>query len=124
LQDLGIQRGERILLKTRNSNTEWHKQDFKTNYVAVNASGARYLAERGICLVGVDYLSVGLFEADGTETHRTLLSRGVWIVEGLDLSGIEDGEYELVCLPLRIAGSDGSPVRAALRASNKAATKA
>lgn len=111
----GVERGERILLKTRNSRSKWFREDFQTDFVGVNASGARYLVERGAWMIGVDYLSVGLFAGDGAETHRTLLTGGVWIVEGLDLSEIQDGEYDLVCLPLRIAGSDGSPVRAALR---------
>lgn len=124
LQAAGVERGDRILLKTRNSEAQWHTQDFKTDFVGVNASGAQYLAEREARMIGVDYLSVGLFEGDGAETHRTLMSAGIWIVEGLDLSKVEDGEYDLVCLPLRIAGSDGSPARAALRARGNRATNA
>lgn len=124
LEAAGVKPGERILLKTRNSKAEWHREEFTTEFVAVNASGAQYLAEHGASLIGVDYLSVGLFEGDGAETHRTLMSNGVWIVEGLDLSEVEDGEYDLVCLPLRIAGADGSPVRAALRRRNIRTTNA
>ena len=119
-----IQPSERILFKTRNSNALWPQQDFKTDFVALNASGARRLVECGASLVGVDYLSVGLFEGDGPETHRTLMSGGTWILEGLDLTGVDDGDYEMVCLPLRIAGADGSPVRAALRMRHKDATNA
>ena len=115
LKSTGIEQGDRVLLKTRNSKRRWHDLEFQTDFVAVNASGARFLAETGVTLVGVDYLSVGLFGSDGLETHRILLSGGVWIVEGLDLSEISDGTYELVCLPLRIAGADGSPARVALR---------
>jgi arylformamidase len=63
----------------------------------------------------VDYLSVGLFQGDGVETHHALLGGGVWILEGLNLAAVPEGEYELVCLPLRIAGCDGSPARAILR---------
>ena len=116
LEGAGIERGDRVLLKTRNSKQRWQDLEFETGFVAVNASGARFLAQAGVILVGVDYLSVGLFSGDGPETHRTLLSAGVWIVEGLDLSSIADGHYELICLPLRIAGADGSPARVALRA--------
>jgi arylformamidase len=62
----------------------------------------------------VDYLSVGGFSIDGDATHRALLEAGVVVVEGLDLSRVDPGRYELVCLPLRIAGSDGAPARALL----------
>lgn len=115
LQGARIERGDRVLLKTRNSKRRWHDFEFQTDFVALNASGARFLVEKGVVLVGVDYLSVGLFAGDGPETHRTLLSGGVWIVEGLDLSKIADGRYDLVCLPLRILGADGAPARVALR---------
>jgi arylformamidase len=65
--------------------------------------------------VGIDYLSVGGFEKDGDLTHRTLLNAGVWIIEGLDLYGIEPGKYELICLPLKILNSDGAPARAVIK---------
>lgn len=115
LRDKNIQRGERILLKTRNSHSRWDNRDFQPDFVALDASGARFLAERGIQLVGIDYLSVGLYEGDGTETHHVLLKSGIWIVEGLNLQNVPEGQYELVCLPLRIEGSDGSPARVVLR---------
>lgn len=115
LESKGIQQGERVLFKTRNSNRRWDNQDFDTGFVAVDASGARFLADRHIPLVGVDYLSVGLFQGDGTETHKILLTAGIWILEGLNLAAVSEGEYELLCLPLRIAGCDGSPARAILR---------
>lgn len=115
LESKGIQAGERVLFKTRNSNRRWDNQDFETGFVAVDAPGARFLAGRGISLVGVDYLSVGLFQGDGAETHQILLGSGIWVLEGLNLSAVPEGEYELVCLPLRIAGCDGSPARAILR---------
>jgi arylformamidase len=65
--------------------------------------------------VGIDYLSVGGFSQDLAETHLILLGAGIWIVEGLDLSNVEPGRYELACLPLRLVGADGAPARAALR---------
>ncbi len=76
----------------------------------------RYLADRGIRTVGVDYLSVGGFRKDGVETHRALLEAEIWVIEGLDLSEVEPGEYELICLPVKIERSDGAPARAILRA--------
>jgi arylformamidase len=116
LEPHDIAKGERILLRTRNSQASWHDREFQPGFVGINASGAQYLADRGVSLIGVDYLSVGVFEGDGKETHQILLSAGVWIVEGLTLGGIEDGLYDLICLPLRIGGVDGSPARVVLRA--------
>jgi arylformamidase len=115
LEDKGIQAGERILLKTRNSLKRWEKLDFQEDYVGIHAAAAQYLADAGVVLVGIDYLSIGAFRSDGHETHRILLSSGVWILEGLDLSQIPEGEYDMVCLPLRIEGCDGAPARVALR---------
>jgi arylformamidase len=115
LESKNIQPGERVLFKTRNSNRRWDNQDFDTGFVAFDASGARFLADRRVSLVGVDYLSVGLFQGDGVETHQILLKSGIWILEGLNLAAAPEGEYELICLPLRIAGCDGSPARAILK---------
>jgi arylformamidase len=115
LQAKGIRSGERVLLKTRNSRLPWDNQKFQPDFTALDASGAAFLKDAGVALVGVDYLSVGLYEADGAETHKTLLRARVWIVEGLNLAAVEEGEYDMVCLPLRIEGCDGSPARVALR---------
>ena len=115
LHDKGIQKGERIILKTRNSTARWHHLDFKPDFVAINASGAQFLVDAGVALIGVDYLSVGAYEGDGVLTHRILLGAGLWIVEGLQLAGLEEGVYDMICLPLPIAGSDGSPARVLLR---------
>ncbi len=110
-----IRRGERILFKTANSGRCWKSQEFVANFVYISKEAARFLADRGIRTAGIDYLSVGSPEADGDETHRILLGAGIWIIEGLDLSAVEAGNYELICLPLKIAGSDGAPARAILR---------
>lgn len=112
----GIARGERLLLKTRNSLSRWFEGEFNTRAAHVSAGGAAYLAGEGIRMVGIDSLSIGAYEGDGVETHRILLAAGVWVVEGLDLSRIEPGDYDLICLPLRLAGADGAPARALLRA--------
>lgn len=108
-------RGDRLLLRTRNSDRPWYEEPFREDFVYVSADAARYLAECGVALVGVDYLSVGGFPADGEATHRALLEAGILIVEGLDLGAVAPGGYELVCLPLPLAGSDGAPARALLR---------
>jgi arylformamidase len=109
---------ERVLFKTRNS-VFWSERrgEFREDFTYVTGAGARALVERGARLVGVDYLSVEKFKSENFETHTTLLSRGVVIVEGLDLSGVAEGEYELICLPLKIVGGtgDGAPARAILR---------
>ena len=111
----GIGRGERVLFKTRNSSLAWWTRDFIEDFVYVSQKAARYLAERGVRTVGVDYLSVGGFYADGVETHQALLGAGIWVIEGLDLSRVEPGEHELICLPLKVEGGDGAPARALLR---------
>lgn len=110
-----ISAGERILFKTANSAQAWSSDRFAEDFVFIAHDAARYLAECGILCVGVDYLSVGGFREDGPETHHALLEAGIWIIEGLNLSAIEPGEYEMACLPLRLIGSEGAPARAILR---------
>jgi arylformamidase len=110
-----LQPGERILLKTENSAKSWNNDSFDEDYIFIAADAAQYMAERRIRTVGVDYLSVGGFRQDMVETHKTLLGADIWVIEGLNLSRVEPGAYELVCLPLKLVGSDGSPARAVLR---------
>jgi arylformamidase len=113
-----IKDGERILFKTRNSSRSWKLAKtgtFDKNFVYIPAETARYLVERGVRTVGVDYLSVGGWQKDGVECHQILLGAEIWIIEGLDLSKIKPGVYDLVCLPLKILGADGAPARAILR---------
>jgi arylformamidase len=113
---------QRILFKTRNSNF-WNdpKQGFRADYTYIDAGAARLLAGSGINLVGIDYLSVEQFQSDKFETHRILLSNNIVIVEGLDLREVAAGSYELICLPLKIAGGngDGAPARTILRTLNQ-----
>jgi arylformamidase len=111
-----ISRGERFLFKTQNSARRWHENGFVEDFVYVSQEAARYLAAHEIRTVGIDYLSVGGFRRDSVETHQALLEAGIWVIEGLNLSEVEPGEYELICLPLRIERSDGAPARAILRA--------
>jgi arylformamidase len=104
----------RVLLKTRNSGFLTTRAEFVRDYTYLAPDGAEYLVARGIELVGIDYLSIEQFHSGHHRTHRTLLERSVVIVEGLALDGIAPGEYELVCLPLRLEGRDGAPARAVL----------
>ncbi len=110
-----LQAGERVLFRTQNSERCWNTDQFVEDFVYVSAAAAQYLADRKVRAVGVDYLSVGGYVYDGAETHQILLGAGIWVIEGLNLSEVEPGMYELVCLPLRIAGADGAPARAILR---------
>jgi arylformamidase len=113
-----LKRGERILFKTRNSTKSWKlakSGTFDKGFVYIPAETARYLVERGVRTVGVDYLSVGGWQKDGVECHQILLGAEIWIIEGLDLSKVKPGAYDLVCLPLKILGADGAPARAILR---------
>ena len=105
---------ERLIIKTRNSQL-WSeaKATFRTDFAAVTASGAIWLVEHGIRLVGVDYLSVAPY-GDSTLTHVTLLQAGVIPVEGLNLSAVQPGRYQLICLPLKLGGCEGAPARAVL----------
>lgn len=104
----------RLLFRTRNSEL-WARGEraFTEDFVAVSEDGARWLVERGVRLVGVDYLSVSPFD-DPTPVHRILLEAGVVVVEGLDLHAVDPGVYRLVCLPLKLVGCDGAPARAIL----------
>lgn len=114
LQAAAIPAGvERVLLKTRNSAGWKTATEFNPAYVGLSDDGAEYLVERGVRLVGIDYLSIAPYK-QSRPTHETLLNAGVVILEGLDLSGIAPGNYTLVCLPLKLAGSDGAPARVVL----------
>ena len=110
-----IHGGERVLFKTQNSARHWQEDPFIEDFVYVSKEAARYIAAREVRTVGIDYLSVGGFLRDGVETHQALLEAGIWIIEGLELSRVKPGEYELICLPLKIERSDGAPARAILR---------
>jgi arylformamidase len=102
------------LFRTSNSDY-WARgeREFQKDFVGVDASGALWLAQKKVQLVGVDYLSVAPYKKS-YETHRILLEKGVVVVEGLDLTGVSQGRYALYCLPLKLVGSDGAPARAIL----------
>lgn len=117
----------RLLLRTKNSDL-WASgvTEFRKDYVALTADGARWVVNRGIHLIGVDYLSVQRY-SDNPITHQILLRAGIVILEGLNLAGVVPGVYELICLPLRIAKAEAAPARAVLRrlpnTSDKGKTK-
>jgi arylformamidase len=105
---------ERLLLATTNA-ARAESDGFREDYVALLPDAARFLVETGVRLVGIDYLSIGPRGREGEEVHRILLQAEVVVLEGLVLKGLEPGDYELVAFPLAFVGSDGAPVRAALR---------
>jgi len=107
-------RTARLLLRTRNSDY-WKRGEraFQTDFVAVDAGGAEWLVRREIRLIAVDYLSVAPY-GNSRPTHQILLSAGVVVVEGVDLSRVPPGSYTLYCLPMKLVGSDGAPARAVL----------
>src|SRR5262249_28691206 len=112
LRNYNLRHSERLLFKTLNSQRCWNGSEFVGDFVSLAGDAAAYLAELNTLAVGIDYLSVG-----SPEVHRTLLNAGVVIIEGLNLSDVSAGEYEFLCLPLRIAGGDGAPARALLKPS-------
>ena len=116
LERHGIRSGERVLFRTRNSERAWHDREFTNEYVCMTPDAARSLAASRPALIGVDYLSIGSPGEDGALTHTILLAAGIWIVESLDLRAVRPGAYEMICLPLRIAGAEGAPARVILKA--------
>lgn len=106
---------DRLLLKTKNSDL-WTDPDheFNPDFVALSAESARWLVNSGVKLVGIDYLSIQMFKDAEPLTHRILLEAGIIILEGLNLREVKPGEYQLICLPLKLAGSEGAPARAIL----------
>jgi arylformamidase len=113
LEELDLRDDLRLLFRTRNSGSL--RQPFQPEFVYLSPDAATYLVQVGIKLVGWDYLSVDKYPSKDFATHHVLLEAGVVIVEGLDLSQVEPGEYDMICLPLRLQGGDGAPARVVLR---------
>ncbi len=107
---------ERVLFKTRNSRL-WQAgaQEFAKDFVYLETMAAERLVELGVKLVGIDYLSIEQFNFEQPTTHYALLGNNVVIVEGLNLTDVAAGEYELICLPMKIKNGDGGPARVVLR---------
>jgi arylformamidase len=114
LRAAGVSGATRVLLRTRNREL-LNEEEFRKDFTWLSGEGADYLLQEGVKLVGIDYLSIEEFGADEPVAHRKLLERDVVILEGVDLRGVPAGRYELICLPLRLAGLDGAPARVVLR---------
>ncbi|MEJ7828147.1 MAG: cyclase family protein [Segetibacter sp.] len=115
LERANIQAGQRILFKTINSAMQWDKMEFKPDYVYLSTEAANYLAEKQISCIGIDYPSIAGYQKNEVPVHQVLLKAGIWIIEGLWLQNVHTGDYEMICLPLKIAGSDGAPARVIIR---------
>ncbi len=110
----GLEEGmKRVIFKTANSSL-MEREEFSREYVYLTEEGAEFLVERGVELVGIDYLSIERFGTPSFSVHKRLFSAGICVLEGLNLKGVNPGRYLLVALPLRLVGLDGSPVRAVL----------
>lgn len=119
LQGHSLGRRERLLFKTSNSERCWKTSEFVKNFIAIAEDAASFLAGLNTLAVGIDYLSAG-----SPQTHRALLGAGVVIIEGVNLTGVSQGRYDMLCLPLLILGGDGAPARVLLRASSTHAMRA
>ena len=104
---------ERILFKTRNSSL-WEKQVFAEDYVGLSVDAADWLIANGVRLVGIDYLSIDAPGDANLPVHRALLANDVVVVESLNLMQVSEGHYQLVCLPMKVGGSEGAPARVIL----------
>ncbi|WP_010245390.1 cyclase family protein [Acetivibrio cellulolyticus] len=113
LSGLDIQSGDIVLFKTSNSSLDM-TGSFNTGFVYLDESAASWLVDKDVATVGIDYLSVEDYYAGNAVTHKLLLKKGIGIIEGLRLDDVPEGEYFLSCVPLKIEGAEGSPVRAVL----------
>ncbi len=114
LKAFDIVKGDIILIRTRNSDMIADAGEFYTDYAYITPAAASYLAGVGIKTLGFDYLSVERYGSTSFETHHALLDRGIVIIEGLVLKDIKPGKYEIMALPMKLKGGDGSPARVVL----------
>ncbi len=114
IQQKSIEKGDRVIFKTHNSTVDWPMQEFMKDYVYLATDAAQYLREKGVLCVGIDYLSIA-GEMNGAEVHRLLLTQKIVIIEGLWLKDVDEGKYDMICLPMKIKGSDGGPARVIIR---------
>jgi len=112
LKKFSPKKGERIIAKTSNSGRGF--AEFYDDYIYLDGDAADYLASIGISLFGIDYLSIKKRGGKDHRPHTSLLAKGIPIIEGIDLSKVADGEYNLFCLPLKFIGLEGGPARAIL----------
>lgn len=117
LQSIDFNIYKRVLFKTKNSK-KLLKTEFDQDFVALSLDAAKFLRSRGVRLIGIDYLSIESFTSTGN-VHKELLSNNITVLESLDLNNIKEGEYNLICLPLKIYECDGAPARVILEEYSK-----
>ena len=110
LKDLNIRKGENILFKTTNSSL-WKDMRFHEDFTSLTIEAAQYLADIRVNIVGIDYLSIETYKSPQNLVHKYLLNAGIIIIEGLDLSRVNEGKYELICAPLKMSEGNGAPAR-------------
>ncbi len=113
LEPLDLKGVERVLFKTSNSGI-WRNEGFQTRYIYIGGEAAQYLVDSGVKLVGIDYLSVQQHGSEDRSPHTVLLGNEVVLLEGIDLSEVPPGNYQLVAFPLKLMGAEGAPARAVL----------
>ncbi len=113
IKDLGIEKDDIVLFKTSNSEL-WELEDFSYDYVYITPKAAEFLSDRGVRAVGVDYIIPEAFDDTDRPVHHILLGQNIIIIEGLNFTNVPEGEYALVCLPLKILENDAAPARAIL----------
>ena len=107
---------QRVIFRTRSSLRGWMSSStFHRDFAYIAPDAAQLLADAGVQLVGIDYISAEQFGAPAPRTHRILLGKGIPIVEGLALEGVRAGDYDLIVLPMKVAGHEGAPARAVMR---------
>ena len=117
VEPYNIRRGERILFKTRNSTRCYKTDEFIGDYVYISLDVAKYLVEKGIRVIGLDYISIGKFGDDTNlgGTHTTFLNGGVYILEGINLAKVKPGRYDMICAPILLEKGDAAPARVILK---------
>lgn len=115
LEAVDLEAVDRLLLKTRNSPALWREDEFVDTFAHLSTDAAEHLAEAGLDLVGIDYLSVAGYQRNEQPVHEALLEAGTWILEGLNLDEVPEGPVQLACLPLKVEGCDGAPARAMVK---------
>lgn len=113
LEGLDLTGVERVLFKTNNKKI-LHDDTFHEDFIGLDPSGAHYLAEKGVKVVGVDYYSVAAWGEQAIEVHQVLLKKKVVLLEGVDLTNVEKGRYQLIALPMKVEGAEAAPARIVL----------
>lgn len=114
LENIPLENYQRILFKTKNSMEYYKRKEFAEDFIFIDKSACDLIVKSGIKTVGLDYITIDPFGSKEFPAHKTLLSNEVCIIECINLENVDPGEYYLMCLPLKLVGTDGAPARAIL----------